>query len=160
MDQLWALKKELDPFRWSRFGPGAGQFLAVLRCTFFRCPYCRWPFKVAWGLSVSLMGEGQRICWHCKRVFWDESLEWPEMTRKEQRLFLFPITVVGYLAAFLVILGLVVWVSAFSKEDPAFDYMMFFCVFLPPLALWFGFRVWQIGQSIHRYNERDMKASS
>jgi hypothetical protein len=32
MDQLWALKKEFDPFRWSRFGPGAG-LLAVLRCT-------------------------------------------------------------------------------------------------------------------------------
>jgi hypothetical protein len=160
MDQLWALKKEFDPFRWSRFGPGAGQLLAVLRCTFFLCPYCRWLFKITWRPSVSLLGNGQRKCWHCKRVFWDGSSEWSEMNGKEQRLFLLPITVLGYLGAFLVILGIVLWESASSEESLPFNYILFFSVFLPPLLFWFAFRAWQISRSIRRYNERGAKVTS
>jgi hypothetical protein len=151
MDQLWALKKEFDPFSWSGFGPGAGKFLAILRCTVYQCPYCGWPFKVTWGT-------GQNVCRQCELTFWDGSLEWPERNSKEQWLFLLPITIIGFVSAFLVILGLVVWESISTPEHLLFDYTASFLTFVPPLTIWFGVRAWQINRSIRRYNERGAKA--
>ncbi len=158
MDQLWALKKEFDPFSRSRFGPGAGKFLSILRCTFYQCPYCGWSFKVTWASFISLLGTGQSVCRQGELTFWDGSLEWPEMNSKEQRLFLLPITSIDFVGAFLVILGLVVWRSISTRENLLFDYTAVFLIFVPPLTIWFGVRAWQINRSIRRYNERGAKA--
>jgi hypothetical protein len=76
------------------------------------------------------------------------------MSGKDRRLFLFPITIIGWLRAPLVILELVAWVSSETKEKVPFDYILFFSMFVPPLVIWFGFRAWQISRSVHRYNER------
>ena len=93
------------------------------------------------GPLSSLLGKGQSACWHCKRVSSDGSCEWPEMSGKDRRLFLFPIT-----RAPLVILGLVAWVAMETKEKVLFDYILFFSVLVPPLVIWFGFRAWQISR--------------
>ena len=50
MDRLWAIKQNLDPFP-DRILINYN-LLAILRCTLYRCPYCRWPFKVAWAPRI------------------------------------------------------------------------------------------------------------
>ena len=154
MDRLWALKKEFDPFGWVIPGIGGIGILPIFRCTFYRCPYCRWPFEVAWGPSNSLLGAGERSCWHCKEVFWDGSNEWPEMSGKDRQLFLVPITVAGFLGAFVLIGTLVVYSSFVFKTSVDFPYRALFLVFGSPLLFWFGFRALQINRSIRRYNAR------
>jgi hypothetical protein len=160
MNRLWALKKELDPFRWSRLGPGAGKFfLSIFRRTFYQYPYCGWPFKVTRGSSNSLLGKGQRECWHCKLVFWEGSCEWPEMRGNDRGLLLFPITIIGWLGAFLVILGLIGRGSISIRETASFNYTWFCLIFVSPLVFWLACRAWQINRSIRRYNEREEKVS-
>jgi hypothetical protein len=154
MDQLWALKRN---FELVRFG---SWLFRVIRCTTYRCPYCNWVFKVTWGPSNSLLGRGSRKCWHCDQTFWDGSNEWPEMNSGQRRLFLLPITIVGYIGAFLVIFGLVVWTSVSSEDKVLFDYRLFFLIFILPLVGWFTFRSWQINRSIRRYNASDTKELS
>ncbi|SRR5713226_199709 len=153
MDRLWAIKQDVDPFR-VRFFLFYWDYLAILRCTIFRCPYCRWIFKVTWGPNNSLLGTGGRTCWHCRQVFWDGSNEWPEMSGEEQRLFLMPITIAGLLGALVLIPALFVWMSFFIKSHIYFRYGLFFEILGLPIALWFGFRVFQITRSIRRYNAR------
>ncbi len=153
MDRLWAIKQDLDPFR-IKFVLFWWDLLALLRCTIFRCPYCRWIFKVTWGPSNSLLGAGDRACWHCKEVFWDGSNEWPEMSGEDQRLFLVPITIAGLIGGFLLIPALMLWMSFFLGQPIHFRYGLFFTILGLPLGLWFGFRILQIMRSIRRYNAR------
>ncbi len=153
MDRLWAIKQDIDPFR-VRFFLFYWDWLALLRCTILRCPYCRWIFKITWGPNNSLLGSGERACWHCRQVFWDGSNEWPEMDGEEQRLFLAPITIAGLIGAFLLIPGLILWTSFVVKQPGRFRYGVFFTILGTPLGLWFGFRVLQIMRSVRRYNAR------
>ena len=154
MDRLWALKKEFDPFGGVIPGIGAIGILPIFRCTFYRCPYCRWPFKVAWGPSNSLLGAGERSCWHCKQFFWDGSNEWQEMSSEDRRLFLVPITVAGLIGALVLIPTLILWMSFFLKQPIHFQYGLFFTILGLPLGLWFGFRALRIIESVRRYNAR------
>jgi|ERR1700722_2619077 len=153
MDRLWALKTDFDPFR--AFGIGTiALLLRIIRCSVYRCPYCRWIVKATWGPTNSLLGTGDRICWHCGNPFWDGSNEWPEMSGEDQRLFLLPITIIGFIGAFVLIAALVLWTSFSSKSPTHFEYSLFSLIFGVPLSFWFGFRGWQIFRSIHRYNDR------
>jgi len=161
MDQLWTIKTDCDPFKWIIPGIGAVGILPIFRCTLYRCPYCRWIFKIAWGPKNSLLGSEQRKCWHCRRVFWDGSNEWPEMSREEQELFLFPITIISYLGAYLVIPGLLVLGSFWAERKFLLGGALFLLVmFSPPLSAWFGFRAWQIHRSVRRYDERGARLCS
>jgi len=151
MDRLWAVKNQFDPFRWL-VGFGGLGLLPIFRCTFYQCPHCRRPFKVTWGPSNSLLGSGERECWHCKQVFRDGSNEWPEMNSKERRLFLVPITVAGIIGAFLLMLGLAAWTFFFLRPPAHFDFALLFEILGLPIAFWFGFRILQIVRSVRRYN--------
>jgi len=155
MDRLWTLKKDVDPFGKLFFGVSAvGFLLRITRCTLYRCPYCRWIFKATWGPTNRLLGTGDRICWHCRKTFWDGSNEWPEMSGEDQRLLLLPITVMGFVGACVLIAALELGTSLFLKNPAHFEYRLFLLGFGVPLCLWFGFRGWQIVRSIHRYNHR------
>jgi len=154
MDRLWALKKDFDPF--GRLIPGIGAIgvLPIARCTYYRCPYCRWIFKVTWGLSNSLLGSGERACWHCKQAFWDGSNEWPAMSSQDRYSFLVPITIAGYLASVLVIGGLLAYDHwYFEKSTSRVDPTVAVALVLP-LPVWFAFRSVQVIRSVHRYNDR------
>src|SRR5437762_9095665 len=144
MDRLWAIKKEFEPFRWVIPGITALGILPIFRCTFYLCPYCRWSFKITWGPLNSLLGSGERTCWHCHQVFWDGSNEWPEMSSEEQRLFIFPITVCGLLGACIIVPALLVWTEFVVRHSVDFRNLLFFTPFVLPLALWFGFRSVQV----------------
>jgi hypothetical protein len=126
----------------------------VLRCTVYRCPYCRWIFKLTWGPFNSLLGAGQRACWHCKQIFWDGSNEWPEMSSEDQHLFLLPITIAGYIAGFLVVGGLYAYLLVISKKHPSWNELSFLLALAAPIGLWFCFRGLQVIRSVHRYNGR------
>jgi hypothetical protein len=150
MDRLWALKNDLDPLG----GRFPGFPLSIVRSTVYRCPYCRWVFKVTWGPSNTLLGTGERTCWHCRMIFRDGSSEWPEMNNSDRQRFVLPITITGFLGSFLLILGLMLWASLVLKDSGNFEYRLFFYIFGIPLVLWFSFRAWQIHRSVHRYNSR------
>jgi len=152
MDHLWAIKQNVDPFRSTVFLVNYN-LLAIFRCTVFRCPYCRWIFKVTWGPSNALLGVGERPCWRCKRVFWDGSNEWPEMSGKDREHFIFPITVGGWLAGFLIVSGVVVY-SKWREAAATVNVLPWMTVFGTPLVVWFAFRAYQINRSIRRYSRR------
>jgi hypothetical protein len=148
MDRLWALRNDYGP--WLH-----GSLFTTIRWTAFRCPYCRWPFKVTWGPSNSLLGSGERTCWRCKQTFWDSSREWPEMTGRERYSFLVPITVAGYLGAFLLLVGIDVYALLILKATFVnYGDLIFLIVLSFPLACWFLFRFAQVIRSIGRYNDR------
>jgi hypothetical protein len=48
------------------------------------------------------------------------------MSGRERQILLLPITMIGFLGAFLVILGLVVWEWVSTQEKVLFDYAWFF----------------------------------
>jgi hypothetical protein len=155
MDRLWALKTDVDPFRKVFSGiTVVGFLLRITRCTLYRCPYCLWIFKATWGPTNSLLGTGDRICWHCSKTFWDGSNEWPEMSGKDQRLSLLPISIMGFLGALVLIAGLILWTSLFLKIPAHIEHRLLSLMFGVPLCLWFDFRGGQIIRSIHRYNHR------
>ena len=159
MDRLSALKKEFDPFRWVIPGITAAGILPIFRSTFYECPYCHWVFKVTWGPSNSLLGPGERTCWHCKQVYWDGSSEWPEMSSEDRQLFLVPITIAGLIGASVLIPALMLWMSILLKVRISFD-ATFFAIFGVPLGFWFGLRTLQILRSIRRYNQRGSERAS
>jgi hypothetical protein len=135
-------------------GLRGGNLWSIFRCTVYRCPYCRWIFKITWGPFNSLLGTGERTCWHCKQVFWDGSNEWPEMSSQDRYSFLVPITIAGYLAFVLVTAGLLIFNLWYFKDsanrvDPTVAIAL-----IIPLPVWFVFRSVQVIHSIRRYNNR------
>ncbi len=155
MNRLWALKKDFDPFGRLFYGFSAiGFLLRITRCTIYNCPYCHWPFKIIWGPSNSLLGPGDRVCWHCKQVFWDGSNEWPEMSSEDRYSFLVPITVAGYLAAVLLIGGLLVYDRWYFKHSATRVDPTVAVALVSPLLVWFFLRTIQVIRSIRRYNSR------
>jgi hypothetical protein len=155
MDRLWALKRDFDPFGKTFFGFSAvGFVLHITRCTLYRCPYCRWIFKLTWGPSNSLLGSGERACWHCKQTFWDDSDEWPEMSGQDRYSFLLPITIAGYLAAVLLTALLLAYSQWYFEKSVKHVDPTAAIVFVLPLLAWFAFRSVQVIRSIRRYNDR------
>lgn len=162
MDRLWALKTDIDPLGSRRRLPpltGIGILLTITRCTAYRCPYCRWPFKITWGPSTAFLGDGERACWHCKNVFWDGSNEWPEMSGEERERFILPISIVGYIGG-LMWLG-VLYASLVLREKMSLGYsdVFLWVAFVAPLGGWFIFRFVQVIRSIRRYNDRGQTIS-
>jgi hypothetical protein len=152
MDRLWALKKDFDPFPpriWLR-----ANWFAIIRCTVYRCPYCQWIFKITWGPSNSFLGSGERTCWRCKEIFWDGSEEWPEMGRSGRMRFVLPISMAGFLGAFLLIAGLYSYFVITRNRHFEVGELIFFAVFFFPILCWSLFRMVQVLRSIRRYNTR------
>jgi hypothetical protein len=133
---------------------------SIFRCTVYRCPYCRWVFKVTWGPFNSLLGTGERACSRCKQVFWDSSSEWPEMSSDERFSFLVPITVAGYLGVIIVIGALVVYAHLYFKNATTHVDLIFVVLLVLPIAAWFSFRTIQVMRSIRRYNDRGKTSPS
>lgn len=147
MDRLWALRNDYGPVL-------RGSLFTALRCTVYRCPHCRWIFKMTWGPSNVFLGGGERACWRCKQIFWDGSNEWPEMTSKERYLFLVPITIAGCIGTLLVLLGMDAYTLYHFKKSVNFGDVIFFIAFIVPIATWFAFHFVQVIRSVRRYNTR------
>src|ERR671925_899512 len=65
--------------------------LAFLRCTSYSCPHCYGVFRIDYWPNNIRLGNGERICRKCGKMFDDESREWPELRwTKKLRFFLPP----------------------------------------------------------------------
>jgi hypothetical protein len=76
------------------------------------------------------------------------------MSSEDQQLFLMPITVAGYIAGYLVVVGLYVFTIIATKKHVSRHELIFFLEFGLPIVLWFCFRGVQVIRSVHRYNSR------
>jgi uncharacterized membrane protein len=76
------------------------------------------------------------------------------MSSEDQQLFLLPITVAGYIAGFLVVVGLYSCVLIAAKKHASWHELIFLLEFALPIVLWFCFRGVQVIRSVHRYNNR------
>ena len=76
------------------------------------------------------------------------------MSSEDRYSFLVPITVAGYLAAVLLIGGLLVYDRWYFKHSTTQVDPTVGAVLLLPLLVWFVFRSVQVIRSVHRYNER------
>jgi hypothetical protein len=153
MDRLWAQRTDYHLFGVGV--PRGGGLGAILRCTVYGCPYCRWIFKTTWGILSPLLGPGDRECRHCKLKSLNPSKEWPEMGGDERQRFLLPVLVSGYRAAFILIGALWVYSVFALKMQIALKISAFFLAFLFPVVSWCSFRVVQVLCSVHRYNARE-----
>jgi len=155
MDQLRAITTDLEPFP-PPLG-FRGNFFAILPCTTYRCPYCRWVFKVTWGPSNASVGTGERVCWHCKQRFHGGSSEWPAMSNGDRLKFFLPMAVAGFFACFLVVFGM--YLSRFFSAGQHFNPgdAIFFVTFFFPIGCWSAFRFLQIVRSYRRYNRRSSR---
>ena len=76
------------------------------------------------------------------------------MSSEDRYSFLVPITVAGYLAAVLIIGGLLVYDHWYFKHTASRVNPTVAAVMIMPLAVWFAFRSVQVIRSIRRYNNR------
>lgn len=156
MEQLWAIKRDIDPFKGFVVGiGGVVRFLKVVRCTLYSCPYCGKPFKFTWGPQPAFIGSGERDCWGCKESFCDDSQEWPEMSSKDRQRFLVPISVAGWLGG-TIIMGAIAAYAEYSMPSPAqvFAGVFIVVILLIPLLFWFGYCGLQVMRSIRRFSDR------
>ena len=116
----------------------------------FRCPRCAKTYKKS--VSPLFLGPGSRVCGMCGAGFSDGSAEWPQLTPQEQRLFLLPPTILGWLGGIAVC---VIAAFQYARPDdsislPGFAFVM---LFVPTLGPCFLFRAYQVRQSSARYDK-------
>ena len=75
------------------------------------CPHCGEVYGNTFDIGAVRLGSGHRACVRCFRQFADGSLEWPQLTPKQKRQFLFrglPIFIVffGVFAGMVVYAGI------------------------------------------------------
>ncbi|HET8922089.1 MAG TPA: hypothetical protein VFN26_03730 [Candidatus Acidoferrum sp.] len=76
------------------------------------------------------------------------------MSSQDRYSFLVPITIAGYLAAVLLIGGLLAYDRWYFKHSAKRVEPTIAVALLLPLAVWFVFRSVQVIRSVHRYNDR------
>jgi hypothetical protein len=76
------------------------------------------------------------------------------MSSEDRQLFLVPITVAGYLAALLVIAGLLAYDHWYLKKFANHIHLTVVITLALPILGWFAFRSAQVIRSIRRYNAR------
>lgn len=156
MEQLCAIRKDFEPFPQAVLGiSGVARFLKILRCTLYKCPYCGSPFRFTWGPQAAFIGSGERNCWRCKKRFYDDSQEWPDMTGKDRQLFLVPILVAGWLGG-TTIMGAIAVYAEYEMPwfEQVFAGVFIVVILLIPLLFWFGYRGLQIMWSVRRFSEQ------
>ena len=94
------------------------------------------------------------LSWIQRCGFWDGSNEWLEMSTEDRQLFLLPITIAGYIGAFLVIAGLYAYAVVAIRKPANWGDLIFFLTLALPIGFWFCSRSVQVIRSVHRYNRR------
>src|SRR6266487_4682558 len=77
-------------------------FLPFLRWTSYSCPHCNRVFRRDYWPNNVRLGNGERTCRECARVFDDGSREWPELSLARRLRFLFPPLLRGISGGFVV----------------------------------------------------------
>jgi membrane protease YdiL (CAAX protease family) len=81
-------------------------------------------------------------------------MEWPEMSSEGRRLFLLPISIMGYLGAVLLIAGIYIYAYWRLENRMTWSDLIIFLVLVLPLIFWFFYRGVQVIRSSQRYNDR------
>jgi len=76
------------------------------------------------------------------------------MSSQDRYSFLVPITVAGYLAAVLLMGGLLAYDQWYFKHTASRVDPTVAVALILPLLVWFAFRSVQVIRSVHRYNDR------
>jgi hypothetical protein len=76
--------------------------LALLRWTDFRCPYCHIVFRRDYWPDNVRLGNGERTCKGCAKVFDDGTREWPELKFGRRLRYLLPPGIIIMTAFFLI----------------------------------------------------------
>jgi len=82
------------------------------------------------------------------------------MSGEEQQLFLFPISVAGYIGGFLVVTGLYLYLLIYSKKAAGRGELIVFSMLFLPIVAWFCFRAVQVIRSVRRYNSRGKSSAA
>jgi hypothetical protein len=114
----------------------------------FSCSHCGRGYGGS--LSPFQLGTGRRRCKNCNTVFNDGSREWPELTKMQKFEYVFPTTVLGYMGAFLIVIGTAYWIGSDLHEKLFLVELMLFLMGLPWVPYFIG-RARRIRQSVERF---------
>jgi hypothetical protein len=147
-----AIRKDRDPLALAglHFLSPYLAFLPFLRWTSYSCPHCHGVFRSDYWPNNVRLGNGERTCRECARVFDDGSREWPELSLARRLRFLFPPLLVGISGGFVAAAILSVYVTTWDEHS----LVVVFIVSgfgLIPLILWCPVRLIWIFRSKHRY---------
>ena len=148
MDKPLAFKEQVG---WAAsFAETGAALTGLIGATLYRCPDCRHVYKVVLGPGDAFLGEGERACSKCKRVFRDRSMEWPVLRGLDRFFFLFPGLICGWMLFALIVSALIYWAGWTHDGIPLLLPVVVF--FVAPLLPWLLFRSYQIVCSVHRIN--------
>jgi len=152
-----ALREDHNPPFLFLLPPALRLFLVFVRWTSYRCPFCHAVFRRDfWPYNVRL-GDGQRPCNSCGRLFDDGAREWPELALAKKLRFYFPPLVLA-LAASSLFCG--IFMLCIAPLD-VLSWTMGIVVIgacLSPLALWSLVRLVWVSRSSRRYAEKEVLA--
>ena len=114
----------------------------------FRCAAC--GRKYTDSLSPFLLGTGRRKCKRCDTVFADGSREWPELSRGERFEYLFPVMVLAFLGA-AVLVTAVACLDGVDWEERLREMGAVAAVMVAPWAPYFLWRAHLIRKSKERF---------
>jgi len=80
-------------------------------------------------------------------------MEWPEMNSDARRLFLMPISVMGYFGAVLLIAGIYIYAYWRLENPVTWTDLIIFLILVLPVIFWLSYRGVQVIRSIQRYND-------
>jgi hypothetical protein len=121
-----------------------------IRWTSYRCPYCGARFRTAYVPRKVSLGQGDRTCSGCGKVFDDGSREWPELTTSERTRYLLPVPIVGILAGYALCAAIPFLRRPLNPGELIFVAFMtlFLLAFMVPWLCW---RFLSISKSRARY---------
>ena len=128
-------------------------FTGILCPTVYRCPNCRFVYKVVLGPGDVFLGEGHRTCSRCQQAFRDRSKEWSEISSIDRILFLVPMVVGGWMIFAFIACVLFSYLGWTLDTTPVVTLIAI--SFLMPLIAWFVFRGYQIFRSVRRFSVRE-----
>jgi hypothetical protein len=125
-------------------------FLPFLRWTSYSCPHCNCVFRRDYWPNNVRLGNGERTCQECTRVFDDGSREWPELSLTRRLRFLFPPLLIGISGGFVVAAILSVFITP-RDEHSWLVVAIVFGFSLIPVIIWCPVRLVWVLRSKHRY---------
>ena len=159
-----ALREDHDPFLFLGHSLGLTprpfylpSVFGFLRWTSYSCPFCHTVFRRDYWPHNVRLGDGQRECKSCGRVFDDGAREWPELPRAKKLRFYFPPMVLAIAGSFLFC-GIF---TLFIAPRDVLNWLMGLAVIgvcLTPLVLWSLIRLLWVSRSNQRYAEKEMLA--
>jgi hypothetical protein len=126
--------------------------LAFLRWTSFACPHCDGVFRRDYWPHNVRLGNGERICRNCARVFDDGSREWKELDGGLKFRFLFPPGILAIIGG-LLLTAIVALLIAPRDVRNFLIGLLIVAVSLSPAIVWCLIRMISIYRSNRRYED-------